>query len=519
MSAVERERRGHVEILTINRPEARNAINGEVSRGHVRRVRRARRPTTGAGSSIVTGAGDKAFSAGMDLKAFASGEGGAIMGGVRGLRRDHPARSSPSRSSPPSTAPCLAGGCEIMLSCDLVVAADHATFGIPEVKRGLVAGAGGLFRLPKRLPLAIALELGAHRRIRSTRRVPCSSGSINRVVPADAAHGRGLALAGEIAENAPLAVRWTKHVMVRGRRRLGGRGLEAQRRGRRRGVLLGRRHGGPGRLRREAQAQLAGEVGAPVDVGHGGLAPALDGIRLSLHVLAAAVWVGGQFTMAGLVPTAREPRARARPGPWPAPSPGCSGPPTPCSWSPASGTSRPSAPASPAAWQVVLGVKIAVVALAGLAAWLHTRATTKAGLAAWGAVAVAVVDRRPGHGGLPGRLRPSAAAVRRCRPANSGLTLSRRSRYRRAPKKGRRPCTHARRDLRESTGSSSCRGRPPSSSAAPRSPSWPGRSARPSREFKKGLAEGAKSRRRQTTTPSDRRRRLGQTATAGRPRA
>src|SRR6202021_301262 len=101
----------------------------------------------------------KAFSAGMDLKAFAAGELGEIMsdaGGFGGItQRDF---SKPVIAAVNGAA--LAGGCEIMLSCDMVVAAEHAPFGIPEVKRGLIAGAGGLMRLPRRLPLAIAMELG-----------------------------------------------------------------------------------------------------------------------------------------------------------------------------------------------------------------------------------------------------------------------------------------------------------------------------------------------------------------------
>jgi len=212
MPAVERERRGHVEILTINRPEARNAINGDVS--------------TAMGAAldelatddqcwvvVLTGAGDKAFSAGMDLKAFASGEGGAIMGGSGGFAGiTH--REFPKPIIAAVNGAALAGGCEIMLSCDLVVAADHATFGIPEAKRGLVAGAGGLIRLPKRLPMAIALELALTGDPIDAPRA-LALGLVNRVVPAAALMDEALALAAVIAENAPLAVHWSKRVMTR----------------------------------------------------------------------------------------------------------------------------------------------------------------------------------------------------------------------------------------------------------------------------------------------------------------
>jgi len=210
MPLVERERRGHVEILTINRPEARNAINGEVTKA----MSAALDELAADGDCwvvILTGAGDKSFSAGMDLKAFAAGEGADIMGvagGFAGIaQRDFP---KPIIAAVNGT--CLAGGCEIMLSCDLVVAADHATFGIPEAKRGLVAGAGGLFRLPKRLPRAVAMELGLTGNPIDAQRA-LQLGLINRVVPADKLIDEATALADEIAENAPLAVRWTKRVM------------------------------------------------------------------------------------------------------------------------------------------------------------------------------------------------------------------------------------------------------------------------------------------------------------------
>ena len=99
-----------------------------------------------------------------------------------------------------------------MLSCDLVVAADHAKFGIPEVARGLVAGAGGLIRLPKRLPQAIALELALTGEPIDAARA-LQIGLVNRVVPGDQLMTEALALAGRIAKNAPLAVRLSKQVM------------------------------------------------------------------------------------------------------------------------------------------------------------------------------------------------------------------------------------------------------------------------------------------------------------------
>jgi enoyl-CoA hydratase/carnithine racemase len=205
-----RERRGNVEILTINRPEARNAINGAVSKA-MSDAMDALTEDRECWVVVVTGSGDKAFSAGMDLKAFSSGEGGDIMGasgGFGGLtQRDFP---KPIIAAVNGSA--LAGGFEIMLSCDLVVAADHAKFGIPEAKRGLIAGAGGLIRMPKRLPMAVALELAMTGDPIDAERA-YALGLVNKVVPGDAVLAEAVALAERIAANAPLAVRYSKQVM------------------------------------------------------------------------------------------------------------------------------------------------------------------------------------------------------------------------------------------------------------------------------------------------------------------
>jgi enoyl-CoA hydratase/carnithine racemase len=211
MSAVEREHRGHIAILTINRPEARNAINGEVSLA-MSSILDELETDDDCWVVILTGSGEKAFSAGMDLKAFASGEGASIMsgaGGFAGITQ----RTFPKPIIAAVNGAALAGGCEIMLACDLVVAADHATFGIPEVKRGLLAGAGGLLRLPKRLPLAIAMELALTGEPIDTGRA-LALGLVNRVVPSARLMDEAVALADLIVENAPLAVRWTKKVIA-----------------------------------------------------------------------------------------------------------------------------------------------------------------------------------------------------------------------------------------------------------------------------------------------------------------
>ncbi len=207
-----RERHDNVEILTINRPEARNAINGPVSKA-MSGIMDELTDDPDCWVVVLTGSGDKAFSAGMDLKAFSSGEGGDIMGasgGFGGLtQRDFP---KPIIAAVNGSA--LAGGFEIMLSCDLVVAADHATFGIPEAKRGLIAGAGGLIRMPKRLPMAVALELAMTGDPIDAERAH-ALGLVNKVVPAQALLPEAIALAERIAANAPLAVRYSKDVMKR----------------------------------------------------------------------------------------------------------------------------------------------------------------------------------------------------------------------------------------------------------------------------------------------------------------
>jgi enoyl-CoA hydratase/carnithine racemase len=210
MSELLRERIGHIELLTINRPEARNAINGPVSLA----LSAAFDELTDDDDVwvvVLTASGDKAFSAGMDLKAFASGESADIMGATGGFagiaQRDFP---KPLIAAVNGSA--LAGGCEIMLACDLVVAVEGARFGIPEVKRGLFAAGGGLIRLPRRIPSAIALELALTGEPIDAQRA-LALGLINKVVPADRLRDEALALATAIVENAPLAVRASKRII------------------------------------------------------------------------------------------------------------------------------------------------------------------------------------------------------------------------------------------------------------------------------------------------------------------
>ncbi len=205
-----RERRGHIEIVTINRPEARNAVNGAVTDG-ITAALDDLEADDDAWVVVLTGSGDRAFCAGMDLKAFASGEGASIIGrtgGFAGIAK----RKFPKPIIAAVNGAALAGGCEIVLACDLVVAADHAVFGIPEVTRGLLASGGGLIRLPTLLPRAIALELALTGDPIDAGRA-LQLGLVNRVAPLADLMPTALALAERIAENAPLSVRRSKEVI------------------------------------------------------------------------------------------------------------------------------------------------------------------------------------------------------------------------------------------------------------------------------------------------------------------
>jgi enoyl-CoA hydratase/carnithine racemase len=209
MAVVESERRGSVALLRLNRPEARNAISPEVSHAMAAELD-AIETDPALRAVVITGAGE-IFSAGADLKVVAAGRAGDITrakGGFAGLTN----RDFPKPIIAAVNGPALAGGFEIVLSCDLVVAADHARFGIPEVKRGLMAAAGGLIRLPKRVPIAIALELAmTGDPINAARALQL--GLVNRLVPADRVVDEAIALAEIIGENSPLAVRNSRRMV------------------------------------------------------------------------------------------------------------------------------------------------------------------------------------------------------------------------------------------------------------------------------------------------------------------
>ncbi|MEI7546793.1 MAG: enoyl-CoA hydratase-related protein [Actinomycetota bacterium] len=199
------EIREDVMILTLNRPEAGNSLNPAAGAGIIAALEVAN-DSPDIRALVVTGAGAKIFCAGMDLKAFAARENMAPVA---------QALDKLAKCVKPVIAAvngmALAGGFEVMMKCDLVVAADHAKFGIPEVKRGLVAGGGGT-RLPRRIPLQVALEMGLTGEPISAARA-LELGLVNRVVPAADVMSTALALAALITANGPLAVQATKRLM------------------------------------------------------------------------------------------------------------------------------------------------------------------------------------------------------------------------------------------------------------------------------------------------------------------
>jgi enoyl-CoA hydratase/carnithine racemase len=205
------ERHGAVAVLRLNRPEARNSLNPELINAIGLGMEAAERDPE-VRAVVLTGTGDRAFCAGMDLRAFAEG-GGASGAGAPGmaafLRFTRGEIAVPIVGAANATA--VAGGFELLLGCDVVVASEAASFGLPEVKRGLFAAGGGVF-VSTRIPLAVAMELTlTGDPINAARAL--SLGLINEVVPADEVLAAAIALAERIARNGPLALRATKELV------------------------------------------------------------------------------------------------------------------------------------------------------------------------------------------------------------------------------------------------------------------------------------------------------------------
>ena len=200
-------------VVRINRPDARNALNPAVMAGVGNAIAEAD-STPDIRAVVLTGTGDRAFCAGMDLRAFAGGglapteeeqKGMAVFG--RFMSRGE--SETPVIGAAQATA--LAGGFELLLACDLIVAAEGAKVGLPEVKRGLFAAGGGVF-LSRRIPLAKALELTlTGEPIDVTEAL--AMGLINKVAPADKVVDEAVALAERIAANGPLGVQASKKLV------------------------------------------------------------------------------------------------------------------------------------------------------------------------------------------------------------------------------------------------------------------------------------------------------------------
>jgi enoyl-CoA hydratase len=202
------ERRGAVQVITINRPAARNALDADVARGVAAAVDELD-ASDELRAGVLTGAGSY-FSAGMDLKAFLRGETPAIDGrGLCGITITPPRK--PLIAAVEGWA--LAGGFELVLACDLVVAGRTARFGVPEVKRSLVAAGGAALLLPQRVARAVAMEMLLTGEPIDAERAS-AVGLVNRVVDEGGALEAAVEMASEVAGNGPLAVAATKQIVL-----------------------------------------------------------------------------------------------------------------------------------------------------------------------------------------------------------------------------------------------------------------------------------------------------------------
>lgn len=214
MSIIEFTSKGHIAIFTINRPEARGALNIEGMK-QLQNSLLDFRDNDEMWVAIITGTGDKVFSAGVDAKEylpFIKKIGGKNWLKPEGLLRGF-------HIWKPIIAACngitIGGGLEISLACDIIIAAENATFGLPEVKLGLCPGGGGTQRLPRTIPIHLAAEMlftGKTIDAQEAYRI----GLVNKVVPLDKLMPEALKTAESICEAGPLAVRIAKESMHRG---------------------------------------------------------------------------------------------------------------------------------------------------------------------------------------------------------------------------------------------------------------------------------------------------------------
>lgn len=194
----------HVAVVALNRPQARNAVDVALAQALTEALAWTEAEDA-IRAVVLSGNANGVFCAGADLKVVAAGGADSLWtaeGGFAGF--SHAPRAKPWIAAVDGLA--LAGGCEIVLACDLIVASEAAGFGLPEVKRGLIAAAGGVYRLPRALPRAIALEVVLTGVTLNASRAH-ALGLVNRLVPAGKARDEAVTLAQTIADNAPLAVR------------------------------------------------------------------------------------------------------------------------------------------------------------------------------------------------------------------------------------------------------------------------------------------------------------------------
>jgi enoyl-CoA hydratase len=201
---------GHRALITINRPEARNAVNADVACGIEEAIDRLEADDS-LWVGILTGV-PPVFCSGADLKEINAGRLASLStprGGFGGITRRK--RTKPIVAA--VDGPALAGGTEIALACDLIVASTNARFGIPEVKRSLVAAGGGLFRLPRKLPYNVAMELALTGDPIDAARAH-HFGLVNVLCEPGEALDKAREMAARIEANAPVAVRASRHVLV-----------------------------------------------------------------------------------------------------------------------------------------------------------------------------------------------------------------------------------------------------------------------------------------------------------------
>jgi enoyl-CoA hydratase len=202
------ERHERVLLITLNRPEARNSVNAALAQG-VALALDELDEDDGLQVGVITGAG-KGFCSGMDLKAFVRGESPHVDGrGFAGIAQGPPRK--PVIAAIEGFA--VAGGLEVALACDLIVAARDAKLGIPEVKRSLVAAGGALLHLPRRIPYHVAMELALTGDPITAERAH-ELGLVNRLTDTGRAADTALELAERIARNAPLALAASKRIVV-----------------------------------------------------------------------------------------------------------------------------------------------------------------------------------------------------------------------------------------------------------------------------------------------------------------